>query len=1038
MIASMPRQAETLDPRSDRTPARRRAGTVFAFLAAVGTTVVGLAQQVTPPVPPATGEVVELSPFLVNTNRDLGYQAENTLAGSRLNTKLRDTPASVSVFTREFLDDLGITDIKQLVDYTVNSEMDTASRVAGSNQNAFISAQNLNGNIVTRGISAIQGLDYFMSIAPGDAYRIGRYDDSRGPNSVLFGVGAVGGVINQSSKVALTHGDSATLRYALGSFDRHRFEVDANKVLRKDRLAISLAGLLQENGGWRQFDFQDKKRLFGSITFRALPRLTLQIMGETGRDKGAVMRTLGESEEMLAWFDNRNARGVDAVTFPPTTAAPTAAQIALGIVGRNGTSGGQNRRVTYVENSAVLFDAIGTLLSGTYNNSAVRAPDGTPGKTGAVLRMNDPKWYGYDNNAAGPGMNRTQSLANHTLTADWQPMPDLFLNVGHNYQRTYALINLMVGASPVLRGEPNRTLGIGGPPNPFAGRLYVDGDWRRDGHFREYKESRLSASYRLATKSKWLGQHRVVGLASRSDDYDERAISWLVLAGRPYNADPINANNRVTVRNYLTEGNPTTYRVGDWRVLPKTLRFEGRTFETAYANDPLTQGTNAGAIQETNALLGVVQSHFLNDRLVTTFGQRRDKAKVIALGYRNDAILGDVIDPDPAKRTASDFVGRTRTAGMVLHVFDWLSVIANRSTNVGVPSFNRTVFPTGDLAPAPQGKGADYGLGFDFFRGRLAGKVAYFESNEEGATGAYGATTSFTQRNQRVMEAFASVLAGAGRPYSQAEWNVLQQRYTPGVSGSLTDFNSSGYEARLTANLRTNWRLVLNYSYNDSGRSQLFKDAIPWYGLKTADGGLVRQGVSQNAAGQFVIDAGAYEAGGAVARWIELGGRNAAANPSNLTTSASVTVARELYNLVDEINSTKSEQEKRWGLRPHKISIFTAYDFKEGRARGLSVGGGWRWRSPNIIGTTDSGREVTGRSLNFADLMVRYALKFARLPGRVSFQLNINNLFDNDKIIPQRLMRADDYEIPGSRGRGYGRYDLVEPRDIRFTTTYSY
>ena len=135
---------------------------------------------------PTNAEVVELSPFTVNTSRDVGYQAENTLAGSRLNTKLRDTPGSVSVFTKEFIDDLGITDLKDLVEYTVNSEMDTQSRVPGANQNAFVNAQNLNNNVMTRGISASQGMDYFTSIAPIDSYRVGRYDDSRGPNSILL------------------------------------------------------------------------------------------------------------------------------------------------------------------------------------------------------------------------------------------------------------------------------------------------------------------------------------------------------------------------------------------------------------------------------------------------------------------------------------------------------------------------------------------------------------------------------------------------------------------------------------------------------------------------------------------------------------------------------------------------------------------------------------------------------------------------------------------------------------------------------------
>lgn len=44
-------------------------------------------------------------------------------------------------------------------------------------------------------------------------------------------------------------------------------------------------------------------------------------------------------------------------------------------------------------------------------------------------------------------------------------------------------------------------------------------------------------------------------------------------------------------------------------------------------------------------------------------------------------------------------------------------------------------------------------------------------------------------------------------------------------------------------------------------------------------------------------------------------------------------------------------------------------------------------------------------------------------------------------IIPVRIASGaapppDGFEIPG--GRGYSRYDLVPPREIRLTTTWSY
>ena len=42
-------------------------------------------------------EMIVLSPFEVNASRDVGYLAQNTLAGSRLNSELKDTASAISV-----------------------------------------------------------------------------------------------------------------------------------------------------------------------------------------------------------------------------------------------------------------------------------------------------------------------------------------------------------------------------------------------------------------------------------------------------------------------------------------------------------------------------------------------------------------------------------------------------------------------------------------------------------------------------------------------------------------------------------------------------------------------------------------------------------------------------------------------------------------------------------------------------------------------------------------------------------------------------
>jgi len=66
----------------------------------------------TPPPKPAAGaaETVVLSPFTVKDQRDQGYRQTNAITGSRIGSSILDTPLSISVVTRELIDDLGVSD----------------------------------------------------------------------------------------------------------------------------------------------------------------------------------------------------------------------------------------------------------------------------------------------------------------------------------------------------------------------------------------------------------------------------------------------------------------------------------------------------------------------------------------------------------------------------------------------------------------------------------------------------------------------------------------------------------------------------------------------------------------------------------------------------------------------------------------------------------------------------------------------------------------------------------------------------------------
>ena len=125
----------------------------FAFLLAAA--LAGMAQgQVAPAVSKtvAASEPVTLSVFEVRSDKDVGYQGGNTLSGSRLDSSLRDTAASVMVFTPEFISDFGANGLAEMTAYSPNLSVDMLETSSAANP-VFIGGSDLvDTRIVVRGL----------------------------------------------------------------------------------------------------------------------------------------------------------------------------------------------------------------------------------------------------------------------------------------------------------------------------------------------------------------------------------------------------------------------------------------------------------------------------------------------------------------------------------------------------------------------------------------------------------------------------------------------------------------------------------------------------------------------------------------------------------------------------------------------------------------------------------------------------------------------------------------------------------------------
>jgi len=180
-------------------------------------------------------------------------------------------PACLPCSTAKCLAKTGSTKMGKLIDYSVNPKINTRDVSSGPNANNMLGGANVIQRINVRGILSAQGIDYFKSITVNDGYRIDRYDDSRGPNSILFGVGDAGGIINQSSILATTQRTNGRLSHEFGNFGTNRSTLRHNQVIVPRKLALAVAGLQQENGGWPDPAFYDKDRPYATVPVTPTP-----------------------------------------------------------------------------------------------------------------------------------------------------------------------------------------------------------------------------------------------------------------------------------------------------------------------------------------------------------------------------------------------------------------------------------------------------------------------------------------------------------------------------------------------------------------------------------------------------------------------------------------------------------------------------------------------------------------------------------------------------------------------------------------------
>jgi iron complex outermembrane receptor protein len=903
-------------------------------------------------------EVYELSPFVVDSSRDSGYVASQTMAGTRLATNLRDAPSPVTVLTMDYLDDIDATDINEALQFIPSADSDPRPY------------NSLNNNPVSTTIRGFQNtqnnVNFFQSRVTIDRYNIDRIEINRGPNAILFGIGNPGGIYTATTKDAQFDKNFGWVENRLDSYDSWRFAGDWNQVLIEDKLAVRVAAMTEDRKDFIHPMSDRDERFYLALKAKLIERenfiLNLRYQFEHV-DQVTTVRDWN-----VAWDNISDWQDAGSPTWDSAEQVPAANRWPAGM--------------RQIPNAFTV--------AATTNGSAVFIPTFSYGNRPTSMQSNTDLGQRYRlgssfSSALIPGTDQPipidvsysgpmkgfelESLSQavfaemtffdkiHAELAWWRQGTDRDWNRSSGGQDLYV---------DLLEFLPN------GDSNPNVGKLFTQGSIRIQEQYREIENFRLTLGYELdlTDRSPWLGRHKFGLLLENSRDLLGLNDYVDVNMSSTFYANNLTATgNRIVRRTYLFNGEGNvwqpmsspgrgSYVALSGNVVDGSVRDVG-PFETGLANFRINRGES-----ETDSWVISMQSFFLNDRLIPFWGIRGDDQ--VSTQLVNDEVVASRdrgMYPDwrtVAYDVSSTFKDETLTWGVIGRITPNWDVFYN-SSEVLSPGSSRSDL-NGNVVPPSTGEGWDAGVRFNLLGGKLIGSLSYFESSQlnialfQTLGGQDG--TGFNTFLDGLIE-----LQGAGLVPDLA----YESRKVTTVNAIDTlDNDAEGIDFEMTYNPTSNWRIsfraakTLNQESNVQERSQIYANENIFPLESQLDRSLEVPGTGET-----------------VDEWYQ--------------------------DLRDEIANEKLSREGVLSQRSAKwrMSLVTNYRFPDGRLRGWSVGGNVRYSSKlHVQALLDdtgafSGDYVYSKERYIFGLNIGYWKKLSNGVA-MNIRLNIDNLFDED------------------------------------------
>lgn len=759
--------------KTSRCSARRRLGALVS-LVLIGFAPITVPAQVAPN-PPSTPtskekqDAVQLSVFTVTEQKDIGYESMQTTSASRTVQALKNVPMSISILNAQLIEDTASLTGEEMMRWSASGEDNPEP----------LNAQ-VNSRVVLRGIpNAYAMRNGWIWYSPMDSYSTERIEVLRGPNSFLYGEADVGGANNQLTKRGVFGRSFTRVKAMFGSEDLRRGEIDINRPLIANKLALRVATVKSHNDSWIDNVRRDFWGVYAAASYRPFARTTIHVTAEH-----AEMNSV-----------NQQGLFTDAFSRPQTTTiAASGGFIYLPANGLMYRAAGPGR-VNSTGTGLAIADPI--LLTKGFT------PATRPVHFGPVLPRNF--------HSAGPNQYFENYYQSVTADIEQDIGKNLHLQLSWSfYQRNIDQQNVQAGRN-VFR-DRNPTL-PNGSPNPYFNELYTEYFRGRREHGNKVIDARLSAVYDWQPW-RWMKQQFLVNLQQHQDNPYHFKPAWAEFV------DESNPNFLGTINRDITQAAFTANRATF-----TSNRFVRRYY---FQRDGVKGNWDLGPVPGVSAWypdlgnavpasghqlwrrfytpswgVGASGTYF-NGHLFTYVGYREDQFKmktrfVTVRPLRNQWVVDEIPGLFPtnqlfvlAKVHGSNYGGIIRVNDAFAIGYNWAQSF-RISTGEGADTFR-----VGQKQGVPVGEGTEISAKFSLFPDKNDARFRRVEIN------------LVRYHNYRPNDRFSPAI-------NQQTRDELSALFPTDFFPTGRDYQTTttdGYEVEIMTNITRTWRLMFNAGTN--------------------------------------------------------------------------------------------------------------------------------------------------------------------------------------------------------------------------------